>query len=95
MLSLPSKLQKKNVTVNVFYGRFRVIWDEVQTILIWGNYIAILGNGKRLILSLSFAGKNKQKMLQFLHQQCERRNINFDKVNEPFPITHQNARVWL
>jgi len=80
--------------VNVFYGRFRIQWSEVIKIVLNAPFIALLGNEKRIVLSLAFAGKNSEKMLEFFNQQIESRNIIFEQNVTPFPITHQNARVW-
>jgi hypothetical protein len=84
----------QSVTVAVFYGRFRIHWDEVENIVRRGPFIALNGNGKRVVLSLTFMGKNRKKMLEFFKQQIEQRHIRFEKNAESFPLTHHNARVW-
>lgn len=88
------QITNESVTVNVFYGRFRIQWSEVIKIVLNAPFIALLGNEKRIVLSLAFAGKNSEKMLEFFNQQIESRNIIFEQNVTPFPITHQNARVW-
>jgi hypothetical protein len=88
------QITEKSVTVTVFYGRFRIFWDEVEKIAQSEPFIALIGNGKNVTLSLIFAGKDRVKMLEFFNQQVERRNIRFEKNMTQFPITHQNARVW-
>lgn len=87
------QITSESVTVNVFYGRFRIQWNEVNKIVLNTPFIALLGNEKRIVLSLAFAGKNSEKMLEFFNQQIESRNIVFEQNVTPFPITHQNARV--
>jgi len=88
------EITNNDVTVSVFYGRFRIAWDEVRSIVINSPFIGLIGNEKRVVLSLAFAGKYKEKMIEFLNQQAQKRNIKIDRDGEPFPITHQNARVW-
>ncbi len=88
------QITDENVTVSVFYGRFRIIWDEVENIAMNNPFVALMGNNKRVVISLAFAGKNREKVLELFNQQSEQRNISFEKESEPFPITHQNARVW-
>jgi hypothetical protein len=87
------QITDESVTVTVFYGRFRISWNEIEKIVLNRPLIALIGNDKRVVLSLAFAGKNGQKMLDYFEQQIERRKIVFEQ-NAPFPITHQNARVW-
>jgi hypothetical protein len=90
------QINENQVTVNVFYGRFRIYWKDIDLILINGPMIALLnsGTGKRLVISLAFAGKNSKDLLQFFDQQAEQRGIRYEKENINFPITHQNVRVW-
>jgi hypothetical protein len=88
------QITENNVTVNVFYGRFRIGWDEVDKIGINGPLIALMGHGKRVVLSLAFAGKSKGKMLEFFNHQIEQRKIKFEENASPFPNTHQNSRIW-
>ncbi len=87
------QITDESVTVTVFYGRFRILWNEVEKIVLNSPLIALMGNDKRVVLSLAFAGKSGNKMLEFFNQKIERQNIVFEQ-NSPFPITHQNARVW-
>jgi hypothetical protein len=87
------QITDEDVTVNVFYGRFRINWDEVDEIVLNTPYIALIGNGKRIVLSLAFAGGNSDKMLEFFKQQIEARKIVFEQDITPFPLTHHNARV--
>ncbi len=87
------QITDESVTVTVFYGRFRILWNEVEKIVLSSPLIALIGNSKRVVLSLAFAGKSGSKMLEFFNQQIEKQNIIFEQ-NNPFPITHQNARVW-
>jgi hypothetical protein len=87
------QITDESVTVTVFYGRFRIYWNEVEKIILSRPLIALIGNGKRVVLSLAFAGRNGTKMLVYFEQQIERRKIVFEQ-NAPFPISHQNARVW-
>jgi hypothetical protein len=86
------QITEKHVTVTVFYGRFRINWDEVENIVMNDPLIALMGNGKRLVLSLAFAGKSRAKILEFFNQQIEQRHIRLEEA--PFSITHQNVRVW-
>ena len=88
------QITDENVTVTVFYGRFRIRWDEVEKIIQNTAFIALLGNDKRVVLSLAFAGKNSDKVIQFLNQQIELRKILFEQDVKPFPLKHQNARIW-
>lgn len=85
------QIDEQSVSVTVFYGRFRIGWDEVETMRIRSPFIALAGNGKRLVLSLAFAGKNRQQMLDYLYAQAEQRHIPIEE-NADFPLTHQNAR---
>ena len=87
------QITDESVTVTVFYGRFRIYWNEVEKIVLSRPLIALIGNDKRVVLSLAFAGKNGKKLLEYFEQQIERRKITFEQ-NARFPITHQNARVW-
>jgi len=87
------QITEKSVLVTVFYGRFRVDWDEVELIILNSPFIALIGHGKRVVLSLAFAGKNEEKMLDFFNHQMEQRNIRFEK-NISFPTTHQKATTW-
>jgi hypothetical protein len=87
------QITENSVTVTVFYGRFRIFWDEVENISLNYPNIALMGNGKRVVLSLGFAGKNKEQLLEFFNQQIEQRKIVF-KTGAQFPITHHNSRVW-
>lgn len=88
------QISDKSVTVNVFYGRFRIAWDEVEQVIVNRPFIALIGKGKRLVLSLAFAGRDAEKMLGFFSQQIEQRQISFEQNGTPFPLTHQNARIW-
>ena len=88
------QITDNNVTVHVFYGRFRISWDEVEKIVINGPFIALMGKTKRVVLSLVFVGKNKGKMLEFFNRQIEQRRIKLEENSAPFPSTHQNARIW-
>ncbi len=88
------QITEKSITVTVFYGRFRIGWDEVENIVRNNPYIALIGNGKRVVLSLAFAGNSTDKMLEYFDRQIELRNIKFEKNIQPFSITHHNARVW-
>ena len=87
------KINDQAVTVSVFYGRFRIAWDEVRTIALKSPFIALIGNEKRVVLSLAFAGKNKERMLEILNEQAQQRNVKFESESTSFPLTHQNARV--
>jgi len=87
------KITDESVVVTVFYGRFCIGWKEVNTIAQNNPFIALIGNDKRVVISLAFAGKDSNKMLEFFNQQAETYNIIFEE-NASFPITHQNARVW-
>jgi hypothetical protein len=87
------QITNESATVTVFYGRFRIYWDEVEKIVLSKPLIALVGNDKRVVLSLAFAGRNGRKMLEYFEQEIERRKITFEQ-NAPFPITHENARVW-
>jgi len=53
-----------------------------------------MGNDKRIVLSLAFAGRNSDKLLEFFNNQIEARKIIFEQNVTPFPLNHQNARVW-
>ena len=86
------KITNERVTVTVFYGRFRIYWDEVTKVIFKPHLIALVGNDKRVVLSLAFAGKQRKKMLDYVNIQIEANNIQFEE-NESFPITHKNARV--
>jgi hypothetical protein len=88
------QITEKRVTITVFYGRFRIGWDEVEHIVMNNPFIALMGNGKRVVLSLAFARKSRSKEIEYFYRQIEQRHIKFEKNIEPFPITHQNARVW-
>jgi hypothetical protein len=59
------QITDKDVTVSVFYGRFRIFWNEVETIAMNNPFIGLIGNEKRVVVSLAFAGKNKERMLEF------------------------------
>jgi hypothetical protein len=83
-----------SVTVTVLYGRFRVYWNEVEEIVLNNPLVALVGNNKRVVLSLALMDKNKEKLLEFFGQQIKQENILFEENVIPFPITHQNARVW-
>jgi hypothetical protein len=78
----------------VFYGRFRINWSEVERIVLNAPFIALMGNDKRIVLSLAFAGRNSDKLLEFFNNQIEARKIIFEQNVTPFPLNHQNARVW-
>lgn len=88
------QITDESVTVTVLYGRFRIYWSEVEIIVLNVPYIALLGNGKRIVLSLAFIGRNTDKMLEFFNQQIEAREIVVEEDVTSFPLTHQNARVW-
>jgi hypothetical protein len=88
------QITDKSVTVTVFYGRFRIKWSEVEEIVLNSPLIALIGNDKRVVLSLAFAGRSGQKMLEYFGKQIQARKILFEENTYPFPITHQNARVW-
>jgi len=88
------QITDESVTVTVFYGRFRINWNEVGKMVLNAPYIALLGNEKRVMPSLAFAGRNSRKMLEFFNQPIEVRKIVFDKNISPFPLAHKNARVW-
>ncbi len=84
----------ESVMVTVLYGRFRIYWNEVEIIVLNVPYIALLRNGKRIVFSLAFIGRNTDKMLEFFKQQIEAREIVVEEDVTSFPLTHQNARVW-
>jgi hypothetical protein len=88
------QITEKLILVNVFYGRFGIKWNEVEKIAIKTPYIALIGKDKRLVLSLAFAGKNKDKMIEYIDYQTEQRNIKIETADAVFPLTHKNARVW-
>lgn len=88
------QITDESVTVTVFYGRFRIYWNEVEKIVLNSPLIALIGNEKRVVLSLAFAGRNGKRLLEHFSQQIESRKIAFEQNGYPFPITHQNARVW-
>jgi hypothetical protein len=89
------QITEESVTVNVLYGRFRILWSEVNRIVINAPLLALMGTDKRIVLSLAFAGMKSEELLRFFHQQCTVRNIVFEQSDSSFPITHHNARVWL
>ena len=88
------QITDENVTVTVFYGRFRIHWSEVNKIVLNSPLVALIGNGKRVVLSLMLMSKESEELLKFFNQQIEERKILFEQNAIPFPLTHQNARVW-
>jgi hypothetical protein len=88
------KITDESVTVTVFYGRFRICWNEVEKILWNGSLIALIGNDKRIVLSMEYAGRNAPKMMEYFKQQIAERKISFEQKRFLFPIIHRNARVW-
>ncbi len=85
------QITDESVTVNVFYGRFRIYWAEIIKIMVNSPLMALIGNDKRVVLSLDFAGRNAGRMLEIFDQQIKTRGILLEQGT--FPITHQNARV--
>ena len=69
------QITDESVTVTVFYGRFRILWNEVEKIVLSSPLIALIGNSKRVVLSLAFAGKSGSKMLEFFNQQIEKQTL--------------------
>ncbi len=86
------QITNENVTVTVFYGRFRINWSEVQKVIRQGPLIALTGNEKRVVLAMQYMDKNKNKMVEYFSKQIEERKIEFT-TNEQVPLTHQNAKV--
>jgi hypothetical protein len=54
------QITDENVTVTVFYGRFRIHWSEVNTIVLNSPLVALIGNGKRVVLSLMLMSKESE-----------------------------------
>ncbi len=84
----------EDVTVTVFYGRFRINWNEVNKIEQYGAMVGLLGNEKRVVLSFAYGGQKAKEILEFINEQIAARNIEFEKDVMPFPLTHKNSRVW-
>lgn len=89
------QVTSESVTVNVFYGRFRILWSEVEKVIFNKPYIALAGNGKRIVLSILFAGKNTGRLLAIIQNQVVERGLQYDERPDPqFRLSHLNARVW-
>lgn len=93
------QITEQTITVTVFYGRFRIYWDEVEKIILYGPYLALTGNGKRVVLSLQQVSPGREKLLEYFHHQIEQRNIAYAEDFRLKPLselTHQNARIgWI
>jgi hypothetical protein len=83
---------ENDVTVNVFYGRFRIRWDEVQKIIARDGMFALLGNDKRVVLSIQYMDANRHQMFEYFSQQIEKRKIEITQ-EDAFPFTRHNSRV--
>jgi hypothetical protein len=86
------RVTEESVTVTVFYGHFRIRWDEVERICVNGPLIAFTGSDKRVVVSLKQAGRERHRLLDYIRYQVERRRLSCE-TGASFPITHLNARV--
>ncbi len=87
------QLTEESVTVNTLYGRFRIGWDEVERVLIKNRHIALVGRNKRVVLSPDLTSKNVKKMVEFINQKMEQKNMKAEG-NPQFRLTQHNSRVW-
>jgi hypothetical protein len=87
------QVTEESVTVTVFYGRFRIHWNEVERICVNSPLIAFVGRDKRVVISLQQAGSEKRRLLEYIGYQVEQRHLPYE-TGVPFPITHLNSRVW-
>ncbi len=86
------QLTEENVTVSKFSGRFRIAWDEVERISLNGHHIALIGNNKRLVLSLEPINTNVTKMVEFINQKIEQKGIKAE-TDPQLKTTQKNTRV--
>lgn len=87
------ELTDDDISVVVFYGRFRILWEEINRIAMRGPYIARIGSGKRLVLSLAFANSTREALLDIVQEYAAKKYIKIEE-NASFEITHKNTRIW-
>jgi hypothetical protein len=80
------------VMVKVPYGRFGMKWSEVETIVTNGTLLSFQGNGKRLSVSLAFAGKGRQALQTLIDEQVKRHQITI-QASRVVPATHKDSRI--
>jgi hypothetical protein len=86
------QVSPEGVIVSVMYGRFGILWDEVQIIAQSGKMVALIGAEKRVVLSLAFAGQSALRLMAILEDQAAERKLPIKK-DWDFPFTHRNARI--
>jgi hypothetical protein len=84
----------KSVTVAVFYGRFRIYWNEVRKIIREGSLVALISDDKRVVLSAQLMDQNAAKMFEYFDQQVNERKIEYTTA-EKVPLTHRNSRLLI
>lgn len=82
----------ERVVIHTPNGRYGMDWQEVEIIRFNGPNLALEGNDKRLVISLSYAGRSSKKFLELLDQQSMNRLIPIIRPGT-FAPTHQNTRL--
>jgi hypothetical protein len=88
------RLSHEDIMIHGIFGRYRIRWDEVQTIEITHDYsmIAFLNPHKRLVLALKYAGSNKAEVLECVLRSAKHRNISVQMTSR-VPLGHRNVRI--
>ncbi len=82
------------ILVNVFYGTYKIKWVDVRNIKTNGSMIAFIGDDNRVVISLSFAGRRKNELIDLIRKQANKCKIEIKRPEpgEIMPITHLNSR---
>lgn len=82
----------QSVTLTDFYGRFRILWDEVEKVMINPTFIALIGRDKRVVFSPAYSKIRFKDFLQVIYDQSKGRNIVIER-NRSFSILQKNSGV--
>jgi hypothetical protein len=74
------------------FWKFAINWNEVKRLEIGSNGIAFCGDDKVLIMNLSMADANSQRLANYISQEVNRRNIHVKQV-VAIRWTQKNTRV--